>query len=140
VQKSLIKCEVTLNVLHQLRIGKDTLQMLRKTVAATGLFLMFSFLPALAAGLPARNYTVVFENSRVRVLRAHIDASERTVPHELRDAVVIPLTDYSTKLTVGGKTTEMQRKAGEAAWLPASARSIEAGNKPIEAIVVELKK
>lgn len=114
--------------------------MLRRTIALGGLVLILAALPVLAADAPAKNYKVVFENDSVRVLRAHIDANERTVPHELRNAVVIPLTNYSTRLTADGKTTEIDRKAGMPAWLPASSRSIEAGSKPIEAIVVELKK
>lgn len=113
--------------------------MFHKVITGIGLFLMLA-LPVLAADVPAKNFKVVFENDSVRVLRAHIDPHERTVPHELRDAVVIPLNAYTSKLTVDGKTTEVQRKAGEPAWLPASSRSIEAGNAHVNAIVVELKK
>jgi hypothetical protein len=99
-------------------------------------------LPAIAqSGVPSpRHFTVVFENSQVRVLRAKVGAGDRSEPHELRNAVAVPLTDYEVKVTTAdGASQSAERKAGVPVWLPASSRVVEVGNQPAEAIVVELK-
>jgi len=87
-----------------------------------------------------KHMTVIFENSQVRVLRAKLGPGDKSEPHELRDAVSIPLTDYEIKFTApDGSSHGGQRKVGEPAWLPASSRVSEVGDKPAEAIIVELK-
>jgi hypothetical protein len=89
---------------------------------------------------PAKNYTVLIDNSDVRVMRAHIDPHEKTALHSLRDSVVVPLTAYSVKSTApNGKVTVNKRRTGDAVWLPAGEKELDAGSQPINAIVVEIK-
>ena len=85
-------------------------------------------------------YKVAFENAQVRVLRVTVPAHQKTEIHETLGVVVVPLTDYDILHTdAAGKTTESPRKAGNPTWLDAGSRSIEAGDKPVEAVLVEIK-
>jgi hypothetical protein len=87
-----------------------------------------------------RHFKVVFENAKVRVLHVYMNAKDKTEPHEMRDAVAVPLVDYDVKLIeANGATHQGVRKAGEPTWVPGSVRVAEAGDKPVESIVVELK-
>jgi len=99
-------------------------------------------LPAMAQStVPSpKHFTLVFENSQVRVLRAKVSAGDKTEPHEMRNAVAVPLTDYEVKVTTAdGASQSAARKTGVPVWLPASSRVVEVGEQPAEAIVVELK-
>ncbi len=90
--------------------------------------------------LSPKHFKVVFENAKVRVLHVYMNAKDKTEPHEMRDAVAVPLVDYDVKLIeANGTIHQGARKAGEPAWVPGSARIAEAGDKPVESIVVELK-
>ncbi|HUO05122.1 MAG TPA: hypothetical protein VMU16_07995 [Candidatus Binataceae bacterium] len=117
--------------------------MKRIIITLAAMFLCLGAAPAFAqnATTPSpRHFQVVFENSQVRVLHVYINAKDKTEPHELHDAVAVPLTDYDVKFTgADGKVTEAHRVAGQASWVPGGARVVEAGDKPAEAIVVELK-
>lgn len=87
-----------------------------------------------------KHFKVVFENAKVRVLHVYMNAHDKTEPHELRDAVAVPLADYNVRfIEANGTTRQGARKVGEPAWVPGSARVVEAGDKPVECIVVELK-
>ena len=85
--------------------------------------------------------TVEFENERVRVLRVRIDAHEKHPPRTRNDCVLVWLTDTEQRRTEGGGQAEtIRRKAGEAAWRPASTHQIEnTGDSPVEVVIVELK-
>ena len=88
-----------------------------------------------------KHYTVVFENETVRVLRIHYGPGEKSVMHEHPDAVAVFLTDQKNKMTFpNGKSEMMSGKAGEVQMTPAGAHLPEnAGDKPMELILVELK-
>jgi hypothetical protein len=65
---------------------------------------------------------VVFENDRVRVLdyRDYRDSpGDRTSLHSHPDMVIIPLSSFSRRLTVDGRTVEVEKTAHEARWVPA---------------------
>ncbi|MGH7987122.1 MAG: hypothetical protein ACREQX_12660 [Candidatus Binataceae bacterium] len=89
---------------------------------------------------PTKNYTVLIDNAEVRVMRAHFTPHEKTALHSLRDSVVVPLNAYSVKATApNGKVELRKRRAGDAVWLPAGESVLEAGRRPINAVVVEIK-
>ena len=87
-----------------------------------------------------RHFTVVFENPQVRVLHVYLAAKDKTEPHELRNALAVPLSDFDVKFTsADGSVKQEHRVAGQPVWLPGGARVVEAGDKPAESIVIEIK-
>ena len=88
--------------------------------------LLFSALFVLAIAVPAalaqdatkvdaRHYKVEFQNSRVRIVRAHYGPHEKSVMHSHPDSVAIFQTDGRVKFTFpNGKTEERDMKAGQA--------------------------
>jgi len=84
--------------------------------------------------------TVIFENARVRVLEANLAPGEKSEPVELRDAVVVPLSDYEIRFIAADGTSQTgERKTGVPVWAPVSPPVSEVSNKPADAIVVEIK-
>jgi quercetin dioxygenase-like cupin family protein len=114
--------------------------------------LLFSALFVLAIAVPAamaqdptkvdaKHYKVEFQNSRVRIVRAHYGPHEKSVMHSHPDLVAIFQTDGRVKFTYpNGKTEERDIKAGQAVWTPATRHLPEnlTGND-MEVILVELK-
>jgi quercetin dioxygenase-like cupin family protein len=94
-----------------------------------------------AVKVDPKHYKVETENAQVRVLRIHYDPHEKSVMHSHPDSVVIYLTDGSIRFTSpDGKTEEAQAKAGQTQYTPAQVHDPEnIGDKPFEAILVELK-
>jgi quercetin dioxygenase-like cupin family protein len=88
-----------------------------------------------------KNYHVVIDNARVRVLHVVVAAGEKTVMHEHPDNMTVLLTDGNMSFTDGaGKSQAVQMKAGEAMWSGVQKHmGTNAGTSPLEAIVVELK-
>jgi len=89
----------------------------------------------------AKHYKVELENSKVRVLRVHYGAHEKSVMHAHPDALAIFLTDGHVKFTLpDGKTQESNVKAGQAQWEAALKHLPEnVGDEALELILVELK-
>jgi quercetin dioxygenase-like cupin family protein len=87
------------------------------------------------------HYKVEFENDQVRVLRIKVGPKEKSIMHQHPDAVAIFLTDVNGKFTFpDGKSEAITSKAGDARWTPAITHLPEnAGDKPFEVILVELK-
>lgn len=94
-----------------------------------------------AVKVDPKHYKVETENAQVRVLRIHYDPHEKSVMHRHPASVAIFLTDGSIRFTSpDGKTQEVQAKAGQAQYNPAQVHNPEnIGDKPFEAILVELK-
>lgn len=94
-----------------------------------------------AVKVDPKHYKVETENAQVRVLRIHYGPHEKSVMHSHPDSVVVYLTDGSIRFTTpDGKTQEAQGKAGETQFTPAGVHDPEnTGDKPFEAILVELK-
>ncbi|GAA3529611.1 hypothetical protein GCM10022234_28600 [Aeromicrobium panaciterrae] len=85
-------------------------------------------------------YTVVFENERVRVLEYLDQPGDRTTPHSHPDSVMVTLSDFDRRLSVGDHQREVSLKAGLATWLPAQTHSGEnIGTTATHTIFVELK-
>ncbi len=85
-------------------------------------------------------YTVVFENERVRVLEYRDVPGDRTTSHSHPDSVMITLSDFDRRLTVGDQQREVSLTAGNPMWLPAQTHMGEnIGQTPTHTIFVELK-
>ncbi len=85
-------------------------------------------------------YTVMFENERVRVLEYRDRPGDRTCEHSHPDMVIIPLTTFSRRLTVGGRTVEIEKTKHDAGWVDAQTHIGEnIGDTESHALFVELK-
>ena len=87
------------------------------------------------------HYSVIMENSRVRVVKAHYGPHEKSVMHSHPNCVAIFQTDGRVKFTFpGGKTEERDTKAGTAMWTPAVTHLPEnLTDGEMEVILVEMK-
>jgi quercetin dioxygenase-like cupin family protein len=94
-----------------------------------------------AAKVDPAHYKVEFENAKVRVLRFHYGAHEKSVMHSHPDSVVVFLNDGTVKFTFpDGKTQDAPAKAGASAFTAAQVHLPEnTGDGPMDGILVELK-
>jgi quercetin dioxygenase-like cupin family protein len=88
-----------------------------------------------------KHYKVEFENPQVRVVRVHFPPGEGAPLHEhVLNRVVCYLSDQKVRVTTDGKPVVVEHKAGEASWGGAAKHSeLNVGDKPFDAVVVELK-
>ncbi len=88
-----------------------------------------------------KNYHVVIDNARVRVLHVVVATGEKTIMHEHPDNITVMLTDGKMTFTeADGKSQAVEVKAGQALWSGTQKHmGANAGSAPLEAIVVELK-
>jgi quercetin dioxygenase-like cupin family protein len=95
--------------------------------------------PATAA---PQNYTVLFENDRVRVLEHRSRPGEKVPMHSHQAHLGYVLSAGKVKFTFpDGQTTEVDAKAGEVLWLdPVSHAAENVGTTELRVLVVELKK
>lgn len=85
-------------------------------------------------------YKVVFENERVRVLEYLDEPGDRTTPHSHPDSVMVTLSDFARRLSVGDQQRDVSLKAGLATWLPAQTHMGEnTGTTATHTIFIELK-
>lgn len=85
-------------------------------------------------------YSVVFENERVRVLEYRDRPGDWTCEHSHPDMVITPLATFRRRLTVNGRTVEIEKTRHEAGWVAAQAHVGEnIGDSPSHALFVELK-
>jgi quercetin dioxygenase-like cupin family protein len=111
----------------------------------SALFVLAIAVPAALAQDPtkvdAKHYKVEFQNSRVRIVRAHYGPHEKSVMHNHPDLVAIFQTDGRVKFTYpNGKTEERDMKAGQALWTPATRHLPEnLTDNDMEVILVEFK-
>jgi quercetin dioxygenase-like cupin family protein len=89
-----------------------------------------------------KHYSVVSENDEVRIVKVHYGPHEKSVMHSHPNSVAVFLTDSKAHFTLpDGKTQDMNVKAGETMYTPAASHLPEnTGDKPMELILVELKK
>ncbi len=87
------------------------------------------------------NYTVVFENDRVRVLSFHGRPNEKWGLHAHPDAVVVSLSEYIVRNAIAGaEPTVRQGTPGDVTWSPAKLHTGEnIGSTDMDCILVELK-
>ena len=92
--------------------------------------------------LDPKHYSVVLENDEVRILRAKYGPHEKSVMHEHPASVAVFLSDGHIKFTLpDGTSQDVNSKAHDATWAEAGKHLPEnVGDKPMEVIVVELKK
>lgn len=87
-----------------------------------------------------KHYSVVSENHEVRILKVHYAPHEKSVMHSHPDSVAVFLSDSAGTFHMPDGTSQaMSGKAGTALFTPAGTHNPEAGDKPIDVIVVELK-
>ena len=73
-------------------------------------------------------------------MHVYMNPADKTEPHELRDAVAVPLSDYNVKFTgADGSVKQVHRIAGQPVWVPGGARVVESGDRSVESIVIEIK-
>lgn len=85
-------------------------------------------------------YKVLFENDRVRVLRYLDKPGDRTNRHEHPDSVLITLSDFRRRFTVGDKTIDVEKSPHEVIWSPAQSHVGEnIGTTNTDVLFVELK-
>lgn len=85
-------------------------------------------------------YTVVFENDRVRVLEYRDQPGDRTTPHTHPDSVMVTMSAFDRRLSVGDQTREVSLEPGHAAWLPAQTHAGEnIGTSETHVMFIELK-
>ena len=85
-------------------------------------------------------YSVVFENSRVRVLRYHDRPGEQTRPHHHPDSVMITVSAFQRRLIDGDRSVEVTLPAGAVRWLDAQEHSgRNTGSTDTMTLFVELK-
>jgi len=89
----------------------------------------------------SQHYKVELENDRVRVLRIHYGAHEKSVMHSHPDSVVICQNDAYGRFTFpDGRTEEYRFRAGETMFTPAGSHLPEnLGDQGFDVILVELK-
>ena len=94
-----------------------------------------------AVKVDPKHYTVITENTQVRVLHIHYGPHETSVRHSHPNSVVTYLSDSDIKFVLGnGKTISSKGKAGEAVYAPAGTHTpTNLSNKPFDAVLVELK-
>jgi hypothetical protein len=85
-------------------------------------------------------YTVVFENERVRVLEYRDVPGTVSTPHTHPDSVMVTLSAFQRRLSMGDRSFDTEQPAGAARWLPAQEHFGEnTGTTETHAIFVELK-
>ena len=103
-------------------------------------------MPQSAGGDPAKvdskHYKVEFENDRVRVLRVKYGAGEKSVMHSHPALVATFLSEGHARFTYpDGRTDTADLAAGTVQYFDAQVHLPEnTGNKPLEVILVELKR
>ncbi|WP_206862036.1 cupin domain-containing protein [Lysobacter changpingensis] len=89
------------------------------------------------------NAKVVLDNADVRVIELNMPVGASTGKHEHKtDQLVVFLTDGTARQTgADGESKTLTRKAGEVAWsAPTTHDTLNAGDKPVRTLVIELKK
>jgi hypothetical protein len=88
------------------------------------------------------NFTLVFENSQVRVLRLQVGPGQSVPMHEYTlNHLVVCMTDLDARETTpGGEAERARHKLGDFSWSGPSQQKIDnLTDKPLETVVLELK-
>lgn len=85
-------------------------------------------------------YSVVFENERVRVLEYRDRPGDKTSEHQHPDMVIIPLSTFRRRITMDGRSVEVEKTAHVSGWVPAQTHVGEnIGTTESHSLFVELK-
>lgn len=87
------------------------------------------------------HYTIISENSQVRILKAHYGPGEKSSVHSHPASVIVFLTDGKEEVTApDGKKQDLDHKAGDAVYQPATTHEVQnVGDAESNAILIELK-
>jgi beta-alanine degradation protein BauB len=86
------------------------------------------------------NYKTLFENDRVRVLDYRDTPGTKTKPHQHPNSVLLMLSNFTRRLTIGDNVREVTAEAGQVVWSPAQVHVGEnIGTTDTHVIFVELK-
>lgn len=86
------------------------------------------------------HYRVMWENEFVRVLEYTDVPGTRTTPHEHPNSVMVTLSGFRRRLTIGDRSFETELDAGQAIWLAAQRHAGEnIGETPTHTLFIELK-
>jgi len=94
-----------------------------------------------AAKVASKNYKVLLENDRVRVLEYQAKPGEKAAMHSHPDHLGYLLSAGKAKFTsADGKAAEMEVKSGQVLWLQATTHEVEnVGTSDLRVLIVELK-
>ena len=94
-----------------------------------------------AVDVDPAHYKVEFENAKVRILRFHYGAHEKSIMHSHPDAVAVFLTDGKIKFTYpDGKTTDALGHIGQSLYTAAQVHLPEnTGDAAMDGVIIELK-
>lgn len=85
-------------------------------------------------------YKTLFENEQVRVLEYRDTPGTKTQPHRHPNSVLLTLSNFRRRLTVGEEVREITVEPGLAVWSPAQVHVGEnIGSTDTRVIFVELK-
>lgn len=85
-------------------------------------------------------YRLLWENNDVRILEYRDTPGQETTPHDHPNTVLIALTDFQRRLTIGNREQDVALAAGSAQWLPAQTHSGKnVGDTATHTILVEIK-
>jgi hypothetical protein len=85
-------------------------------------------------------YKVIFENERVRILDYRDEPGDHTHVHRHPDSVMVTLSTFRRRVTSGGRSVEVDLRAGEARWVGAQEHAGEnIGGTASHSIFIELK-
>ena len=85
-------------------------------------------------------YRTLWENDDVTVLEYLDSPGDETTPYGHPNTVMITLTDFDRRLSIGGDVRDVTLAAGAAVWLPTQTHSgRNTGTTPTHTILVELK-
>jgi beta-alanine degradation protein BauB len=85
-------------------------------------------------------YKVVFENERVRVLEYRDRPGDQTTPHRHPDSVMFTLSGFRRRVSVGGRSADVELEPGQVRWVGAQEHVGEnTGDTETHVIFVELK-
>ncbi|GAA1364743.1 hypothetical protein GCM10009596_27720 [Arthrobacter rhombi] len=86
------------------------------------------------------HYRVLWENEFVRVLEYTDLPGASTTPHGHPNSVMVTLSGFRRRLTVGERSFETELAAGQALWLAAQRHAGEnIGDTPTHTLFIELK-
>lgn len=124
---------------------KGLSKILAATLLVAGFGLVFATRTAMAqdpAKVSAKNYKVLLENERVRVLEMRLQPGEQDNPHSHPSEVVYFTKAAKVKITLpDGQTVSAELKAGEVMWHDAWTHSVQnTADSELHAVIVELKK
>jgi quercetin dioxygenase-like cupin family protein len=94
-----------------------------------------------AVRLAPKNYKVILENDKIRVLEATLKPGQKTAMHKHPNNFVYMLdAGYAKFTSAEGTSQKMRVKPGQAVWFEEQVHASEnLGKKTIRGIIVELK-